>query len=420
MGPMTTANPEESRPATSWFAAFRDALDRPLTLYYLLLGSSALLLTIGLVMVLSASSVVSYQDTLRATGHGDSYAIVKRQLMWVVLGLPAAFIASRLPEQLLRRLSTWGLIGSMAMIALTRIPGFGVTSHGQTNWLALGPLQLQPSEFAKLSVIIWAAHIYANKERRLGELHHVIMPVVPGVGLVIGLVLLQRDLGTALVLMAILLGLLWVVGAPTRLFLMALSVVGVGAFYLATTDTERRSRLLSFMDPFADFHKSGWQAAHGLFALSSGGIFGKGIGASQQKWGTLPEAQTDYIFAVLGEELGLIGTLLVLGLFVTIAYAAIRLATQTRDPFVRYVSFGITVWLLGQMIVNVGMVLSLLPVIGIPLPLVSYGGSALVPSMVAMGLLIGFARREPEAARALAARRRQTPAGLSGKSRRGL
>jgi len=414
MVPMTTANPEESRPATSWVAAIRESLDRPLTLYYMLIGSSVLLLTIGLIMVLSASSVVAYSET------GDSYSIVKRQLMWVVLGLPAAYLASRLPQQLIRNLSTWGLAGSALLLVLTRIPGFGVTSHGQTNWLALGPIQLQPSEFAKLSVIIWAAHIYANKERRLGELHHVLMPVVPGVGLVIGLVLLQRDLGTALVLMAILLGLLWVVGAPARLFIMAMSIVGVGAFYLATTDTERRSRLLSFMDPFADFHKSGWQAAHGLFALSSGGIFGKGIGASQQKWGTLPEAQTDYIFAVLGEELGLIGTLLVLGLFLAIAYAAIRLATQTRDPFVRYASFGITVWLLGQMIVNVGMVLSLLPVIGIPLPLVSYGGSALLPSMVAMGLLIGFARREPEAARALAARKRQSPAGLSGTSRRGL
>jgi cell division protein FtsW len=179
-------------------------------------------------------------------------------------------------------------------------------------------------------------------------------------------------------------------------------------------------RLLSFTDPFKDYHDSGWQAAHGLLALSTGGFFGKGIGASQQKWGTLPEAHTDYIFAVLGEELGLVGTLLVLGLFLTIAYAAIRVATQTRDPFVRYVSFGVTVWLLGQMIVNVGMVLSLLPVIGIPLPLVSYGGSALLPSLVAVGLLIGFARREPEAARALAARKHQGPAGLSGTSRRGL
>jgi cell division protein FtsW len=318
----------------------------------------------------------------------------------------------------IRDLSTFGLVIAMALIALTRIPGLGVTRNGQTNWLALGPLQLQPSEIAKLAVILWAAHIYANKERRLGELQHLIVPVVPGMALVAGLVVLQRDLGTALVLFAIMLGMLWVVGAPMRLFALALSVIGVGAFYMATTSAERRERLLSFLDPFKDYHDSGWQPAHGLYALSTGGVFGQGIGASQQKWGDLPEAHTDYIFAVLGEELGLIGTLLVLALFLTIAYAAVRVATQTRDPFVRYTSFGITIWLLGQMIINVGMVLALLPVIGIPLPLVSYGGSALLPSLVALGLLIGFARSEPEAARALAARKRLRSAGISAKSRR--
>jgi cell division protein FtsW len=142
-------------------------------------------------------------------------------------------------------------------------------------------------------------------------------------------------------------------------------------------------------------------------------VLGEGIGASQQKWGDLPEAHTDFIFAVLGEELGLVGTLLVIALFLTIAYAAIKVASQTADPFVRYMSFGIVAWLLGQMMVNVGMVLALLPVIGIPLPLISYGGSALLPTLVALGLLIGFARREPEAARALAQRRRQRSAGLT-------
>ena len=173
------------------------------------------------------------------------------------------------------------------------------------------------------------------------------------------------------------------------------------------------SRITTFVDPFKDYHDAGWQPAHGLYALSTGGLFGQGIGASQQKWGDLPEAHTDFIFAVLGEELGLAGTLLVIGLFLTIAFAALRVARRTADPFVRYATFGIVVWLLGQMIINVGMVLALLPVIGIPLPLVSYGGSALLPSLVALGLLVGFARREPEAARALAQRKQQRSAGLS-------
>ena len=183
---------------------------------------------------------------------------------------------------------------------------------------------------------------------------------------------------------------------------------------LVGTNAERLGRVTTFVDPFNDYHDKGWQPAHGLYALSTGGLFGQGIGASQQKWGDLPEAHTDFIFAVLGEELGLAGTLLVITLFLTIAFAALRVARRTADPFVRYTSFGIVVWLLGQMIINVGMVLALLPVIGIPLPLISYGGSALLPSLVALGLLVGFARREPEAARALAQRRKLRSAGLSG------
>jgi cell division protein FtsW len=405
---MTTAHPDthDRVGPRSWYAAVKHALDRPLTSYYLLLVAPALLLTIGLVMVLSASSVDAFEH------HGDSYFWVRRQLVWVIVGLPAAWLASRLPVRFIRRLAWPGLFFAIALLALTQTP-LGVTVNGNTNWIGIGPFTLQPSEFAKLGLVLWAAHVYANKERKLGQLHHVLVPVVPGMVVVVGLVLWQRDLGTALVLLAITLAMLWVVGAPGRLFSLAMSIAGVGALYLATTSAERRERLLSFTDPFKDFLGAGWQPAHGLYALSSGGWFGEGIGASRQKWGDLPEAHTDFIFAVLGEELGLVGTLLVVALFLTIAYAATRVAVSTQDAFVRYASFGIIVWLLGQMMINVGMVLALLPVIGIPLPLVSYGGSALLPSLVALGLLVGFARREPEAARALAAKRRSRSAGLS-------
>ncbi len=389
------------------YAAARDALDRPLTSYYLLLGASALLLTIGLIMVLSASSVHSYENY-----DGDSYAMVRRQLLWVAIGVPCAFIASRLPYTAIRQISWLGITVAVVLLALTQTP-LGVTVNGNQNWLAVGPLQIQPSEIAKLAIVLWAAHIYAQKDRRLGRLHEIVMPVVPVLLAIILLVVLGRDLGTALVLFAILLAMLWVVGAPMRLFALSFSVVGVVALWLASRSPERRSRLTNFVDPFQDYLDTGWQPAHGLYALSSGGWFGEGIGASRQKWGDLPAAHTDFIFAVLGEELGLIGTLLVVGLFATIAYAAIKVAMRSDDPFVRYMSFGIVVWLLGQMMINVGMVLALLPVIGIPLPLVSYGGSALVPSLVALGLLIGFARREPEAAAALATRRRGRSAGRS-------
>ncbi|HET8959105.1 putative lipid II flippase FtsW [Nocardioides sp.] len=407
--PPRTGSTSTRLPRTSfgaWYASARHALDRPLTSYYLLLGASALLLTIGLIMVLSASSVYSYENH-----DGDSYAVVKRQLLWVLIGIPCAWIASRLPYRAIRQVSWVGIIVAVVMLALTI--KLGTTVNGNTNWLALGPIRIQPSEIAKLAIVLWAAHVYAQKDRRLGRLHQVMMPVVPVILGITLLVILGDDLGTALVLFAILLAMLWVVGAPARLFTIALTVIGVVAIWIASTSAERRERLTNFVDPFKDYHDAGWQPAHGLYALSSGGWFGQGIGASQQKWGDLPEAHTDDIFAVLGEELGLVGTLLVVALFLTIAYAAVKVALATRDPFVRYMSFGIVVWLIGQMIINVGMVLALLPVIGIPLPLISYGGSALLPSLVALGLLIGFARREPEAAQALAQRRRARSSGLS-------
>ncbi|HET9859365.1 MAG TPA: putative lipid II flippase FtsW [Nocardioidaceae bacterium] len=396
--------------------ALRHALDRPLTSYYLLLGASTLLLTIGLVMVLSASSVSAYRD------FGSSYHYVLKQLMWVGLALPVAFVVAKLPLRVLRGLAWPGLIVATVLVGLTQIPGVGVEVNGNTNWLALGPLTLQPAEIAKLAVILWSADLYARKEKLLGDWKHALIPMLPVTGFITFLVVKGGDLGTALVLFAIILGMLWVVGAPARLFVGSLLSVGALAMWLASTSAERLERLTNFVDPFKDYQGAGWQPAHGLFAMSSGGWFGKGISASQQKWGSLPEAHTDFIFAVLGEELGLVGTMLVLVLFLTIAYAGIRVAVRTKDPFVRYMSAGITIWLMSQMMINIGMVLALLPVIGIPLPLVSYGGSALLPSLVALGLLVSFARTEPGAAAALKAKRRRRSAGVTaggGLSRRG-
>lgn len=402
---------------TGWTASVRHALDRPLTSYYLILGASTLLLTIGLMMVLSASSINGYEK------HGSSYYWFFRQLTWVAIALPIAFLVSRLPHRAIRAFAWPGIGLAVLALVLTHLPGVGVSVGGNTNWLTLGPVRIQPSELAKLAVILWCADLYARKEKLLGDWRHALIPMLPVTGLVTGLVVAQRDLGTALVLFAIVLGMLWVVGAPARLFVLALTGVGVLALWLATTSDERRERLTNFADPFKDYQGAGWQPAHGLFALSSGGIFGKGISASQQKWGALPDSHTDFIFAVLGEELGLVGTLLVLALFLTLAYAGFRVAMRTPDPFVRYMAAGITIWLTVQMMINVGMVLALLPVIGIPLPLVSYGGSALLPSLIALGLLVSFARSEPGARAALRAkRRRRTPAGVTaggGLSRRG-
>ncbi|HEX6875263.1 MAG TPA: putative lipid II flippase FtsW [Nocardioidaceae bacterium] len=409
---MTTATGQRPRqsPLGAWVTStrqsVRSALDRPLASYYLLLGASTLLLAIGLMMVLSASSVYSYKE------YGTSYHYFFKQLVWVGLALPAAFIASKLPHRVLRKLAWLGLLVSTVLLALTQT-GLGREVNGNTNWLALGPLLIQPSEIAKLALILWCAHVYARKEKLLGDWRHTVVPVVPVALTIIMLVIKGGDLGTALVLFAIMLGMLWVVGTPARLFGGAFLAVAVLALYLATTSRERLERLTNFADPFKNYEGAGWQAAHGLFAMSSGGWFGKGISASQQKWGSLPEAHTDFIFAVLGEELGLVGTLLVLVLFLLIAYAGIRVALRTTDSFVRYMAAGITVWLTGQMMINIGMVLALLPVVGIPLPLVSYGGSALLPSLVALGLLVSFARSEPGAPDALRARRRRRAAGAA-------
>ncbi len=385
----------------AWLESVRELMDRPLTPYYLLVGATSLLLAIGLMAVLSASSVSAYRD------YGSSYYWFGRQVTWVAIGIPCAIVAAQLPHRLLRALAWPAIVFSLVLIGLTRT-SLGVTVNGNTNWLDLGPVQVQPAEVAKLALILWAADVFARKNRLLRQPSHVLVPVVP-VFLVatVFVAVLGRDLGTGLVLLSILLGMLWIVGAPGRLFALALTLLGVGVLVLATTDSERMSRLTSFTDPFKDFEDSGWQSAHGLLGMASGGWFGKGIGASQQKWGSLPEPHTDFIFAVLGEELGLIGTLLVLALFLAITWSGLRVATRADDPFVRYFAAGITIWLTVQTVINIGMVLALFPVVGLPLPYVSYGGSSLVPELVAIGLLISFARRDPAAARALRDRKRE-------------
>jgi len=391
--------------AGGWLGSVRAGLDRPLTSYQLVIGVTGLLLALGLVMVLSASSVTSYEV------HGNSYLIFGKQALWVAVGVPLAWVVSRLPVRVLRWLAYPALLGSLVLIALTYVPAVGVDVNGNRNWLSFGgPVTIQPSEVAKLAMVLWAADLYARKERLLDDWKHLLVPMVPVNLLLTLMVVGQRDLGTALVMFAIVLGMLWVVGAPARLFAGALLVIGGLVAFFASTDEERVKRLMTFLDPFADMRGEGWQAAHGFFALATGQFWGVGLGASRQKWGTLPEAHTDFIFAVIGEELGLFGTLVVLGLFMLLAFTGLRIASRTKEPFVRYASAGITVWLLAQALINLGMVLGLLPVIGIPLPLVSYGGSALLPTLVALGMLVAFAKTEPGARAALTARRsRRSP-----------
>ncbi|WP_327633933.1 putative lipid II flippase FtsW [Kribbella sp. NBC_00482] len=396
--------PDQKKQQTSeraWIAAIKDVLDRPLTSYHIVLGATGLLLVLGLMMVLSASSVLS----LRV--NGNSYTIFVRQLIWVGVGLPMAYVASRMTPRHFRMLAYVALLGSMFLLVLTYIPGLGVGVNGNTNWLNLGgPLQIQPSEFAKLAMVMWCADLYARKEKLLTQWKHLLVPMVPVCGLVIALVVGQHDLGTALVLMAVMIGMIWIVGAPTRLFVATIVVVGAVATYFVNAEKYRLDRVTSFLDPFANPTTVGWQAYHSFYALSTGGWWGVGIGNSRQKWSNLPEAHTDFIFSVIGEELGLVGSLTVLALFLTMAYAGVRIATRNTEPFVRYAAAGITIWLMAQTLVNLGAVIGLLPIVGIPLPLLSYGGSALLPTLIAIGMLLSFAKAEPGAQAALKETRR--------------
>jgi cell division protein FtsW len=294
------------------------------------------------------------------------------------------------------------------MMALVQLPGIGMSVNGNRNWISLGgSFQIQPSEFGKLALVLWGADLLARKQDKamLSQWKHMLVPLVPVAFMLLGLIMLGGDMGTAIILTAILFGLLWLAGAPTRLFVGVLSIAAAIGVILIKTSPNRMARLacIGATEP-----KTGvadcWQAVHGIYALASGGIFGSGLGASVEKWGQLPEAHTDFIFAVTGEELGLAGTLSVLALFAALGYAGIRVAGRTEDPFVRYAAGGVTTWIIAQAVINIGAVLGLLPIAGVPLPLFSYGGSALLPTMFAIGLLIAFARDDPAARAALAMR----------------
>ncbi|WP_141577028.1 putative lipid II flippase FtsW [Actinomadura sp. WMMA1423] len=375
-------------------------LDRPLTSYYLVLGCSVMLLALGLTMVLSASSVKQLQAT------GSAYTLFQKQAMWVAIGLPGMWLASRLPVKTFRALAYPLLLLSVVALAMVLIPGLGRSAGGATRWVALGPVQVQPSELAKLALVLWGADLLARKDRlgQLTEWRPLLVPLMPGAGVLVLLVMLGSDLGTTLVLLTIFLALLWAVGAPGRLFVGIAGLVALLVSILVLVEPYRMQRLTGFLDPSGNQLTTNYQGTQGLFALASGGLFGTGLGEGRAKWDYLPHAETDFIFAIVGEEFGLVGTLVVLGLFGMLAYAGLRIAKRVKDPFTRLAAAGATAWLVVQAIVNIGAVIRVLPITGIPLPLVSYGGSALIPTLFALGMLLAFAKREPGARQALSAR----------------
>jgi cell division protein FtsW len=375
------------------------SLDRPLTSYYLVLVASLLLVALGVVMVFSASSVESLRHT------GSVFAIARKQVIWVGLGLPLLWLTARVPPRVFRRLAFPALIVSVLLLMAVLAVGHRV--NGNRNWIQLGgPFEIQPSEAAKLALVLFGAHVLARKRKWLASPSHLCVPLLPVAAVVIGLVVVGHDLGTSIVLLAIVVALLFFVGTPMRYFVTLGGGVLAMVLMLIAGDPNRMSRVASFLHPFATYQGSGWQGAQSIFGLSSGGVTGVGLGASREKWGYLPEAHTDFIYAIIGEELGMIGALGVLVLFGALIFGGFRIAARSRDLFVTLAAAAITSWIAVQALVNIGAVLGVLPITGIPLPLVSYGGAALLPMMVAVGMLLSFARNEPGAAAALAARRR--------------
>jgi cell division protein FtsW len=319
-----------------------------------------------------------------------------------VLSVPVFWLAVRMSPAAYRRVAYPALGLALCALVGVLIPGIGVTVNGAHRWIQLGPLTVQPSEFAKFAILLWGADLLARKEslRTLTSARHVLIPLVPGFVVVIGLVMLEPDLGTSLCFMLLLLGLLWIVGLPYRYFAGLLTVVIGAVTVLAVTEAYRLERLTTFLHPNLDPEGAGYHTIQGLYALSSGGIFGVGLGQGTSKYGWVPNANTDYVFAVVGEELGLLGCAVVLALFALFTYAAMRIAHRSQDPFVRLVGSGAAIWIAGQALINVGYVTALLPVTGIPLPFISNGGTSLVLTCAVLGMLVSFARHEPGAARA--------------------
>jgi cell division protein FtsW len=398
------AEPETTAPAdralVNPFAVLSGLLARPMTSYYLLLACTALLLGIGLLMVLSASSIDSYVDS------GSAFTVFNNQLLYALVGIPALWLGLRLPPAAYRRLGYPLLVISVALLAVIAfVPQLGSTAWGSTRWIDLGPVTVQPSEPAKLALALWGAALLARRGDRLIRWKQLLVPLFPVAAVLLALVG-HEDLGTMLCLLLVLLALLWVAGVRFRAFAVMV-LAGLGAVtLLILAEPYRLQRLVSFRDPFADPTDTGHQAVQGLYSLSTGGLWGVGLGESRGKWEYLPNSHNDFIFAIIGEELGLIGCLVVLALFAVLGYAGLRVAARVTDPFVRLVAAACTAWLVGQAAINVAAVIGLVPITGIPLPLISAGGSSLVLTMFVLGMLASFARTEPAAARALRARGR--------------
>lgn len=352
-----------------------------------LLAVVGLLCLIGLMMVLSASAVHALRE------YGSSWYFFQRQLAYIGLGAVALVAAARLDYRNWQRLATPMLAVCTALLVLVLIPGVGITVSGSARWLGVGPVQFQPSEMTKLALAAFGATLLAKRSDQVDQVGRTMWPVLwvfGGFGL---LTMLQPDMGTTLVLAASTFTMLYAAGLPLR-SLATTGVLGAAlVFVLGWIEPYRRARLTAFLDPWADASNTGYQVTQSLAALGSGHLWGVGLGESRAKWGFLPNAHTDFILAIIGDEAGLVGTLLVVALFGGFATIGVRTALRAPDRFGALLAIGITGWIVSQAVINMGAVVQLLPVTGVPMPFVSYGGSSLVIVMAATGVLINIARQ---------------------------
>jgi cell division protein FtsW len=380
--------------------SWRALLDRPLTSYYLVLGITVLLLGLGLVMVQSTASVADLSVGL------SPYSDFKKQLRGAAVGLPLLWVAARSSPRLFRAFAYPLLALSVVGLSLTLIRGIGVSENGAARWIAIGGQQVQPSEIAKLALVVWGADLLARKDKLglLTDWRHMLVPLMPGAAVLCLLVMTGDDLGTTFILLMIFLALLWVIGVPGRVFAGILVLMLLAMGLMIVTAQYRLGRLTGFLGAQGSPTGPNMQRIQSQYAVGSGGIFGVGLGAGREKWGWVPESKDDFIFAIIGEELGLVGTLCVTFLYGGLAVAGLRIARRVPDTFARLAATAITVWIVIQAAVNIGVVIGIVPVVGVPLPLVSAGLSSLLVTLVALGMLMSFARLEPGAREALAAR----------------
>ena len=358
--------------------------------YILLLGTTIFLVAFGLVMVLSASSIESHLD------ENSFFGEFQRQGFYAIVGIPLMLVASRMPPRFWKRWAWPAVLIGVGMQVLV-IP-LGYSYGGNRNWISVGSFSFQPSEFVKIALVVWIAWVLSTKEHLLGDWKHVALPIGPVALVAIGFVLIGNDLGTATIMIALVLGCLYFAGVKLRYLALTVTVLAVLGTMFAFTSDSRSERIMIWINGCTENDSANlcWQVEHGMWALAAGGVFGVGLGNSDTKWNWLPEASNDFIFAIIGEELGLIGALVVLVLFIVLAIAFVRVIRSARDNFTRIATGGIMVWIVGQAFVNIAVVLGVLPVLGVPLPFISAGGSALIATLLAIGVVLSFAR-DPDA-----------------------